>query len=294
MSGRGGQAVAIIGVILLGFAFAAGVNGIHTTNNGRPTGQPSAQARASASPSPSASASASASSSPSPVPSPSAAPSPSPTEAPSPSAAPTPAATQSSAPPPPAGGAAYPAQVKAGSSYSYSGSGSLAAFASDSAETAGSVCAGINTTSQDFARGQYAGYYFVSITFPDGVTLAAGDVRTTKEQHDFASYQKGSAAPLGSQAAEGSTPDGTHTYCLSHGSGGWTATRDGSTIACGGCPQEPAADTRGATIKFESLVSRIPGATGPVVASNFTIPGFHDISVGGNPPRQLRGTTQAF
>lgn len=285
MSGRGGQVIAAIGVMVLGFAVAAGVNGFHTANLGKPSPQPTIQAQASASPSTSAAAS--------PSPSPSPAASTAPTAAPSPAAAPTAAPTQASTPPP-SGGTAYPAQIKAGSSYSYSGNGSLAAYASDSAESDASVCAGINTTSQNFAKGQYAGYYFVSISFPDGVTLATGDIRTTGEQHDFASYQKGGAAPLGSQAPDGTTPDGSHTYCLTHGAGGWAATRDGAPVACGGCPQEPAGDTRGATIKFESLVSRIPGATGPVVASTLTIPGFHDITVGGNPPRQLRGATQAF
>jgi hypothetical protein len=234
-----------------------------------------------ASPTPTAAAT-----SPSPTASATAAPTPSPEATPSATAAPTtqPTPTASATATATPTGAAYPAQINAGFTAAYSGSGTLAALASDSRDSGASVCAGINETSQTFAAG-YDGNYFISITFPDGVTLSTGYIKTPTGRQDFAEYQAG-----GKQygAATVATTPGSHTYCLKRGDAGWVMTDDGTAIACAGCPNETAANTAKATIKFQSTVANIDSSK-PKQSFNLVVPGFHDLAVGDKPPTQLRG-----
>jgi hypothetical protein len=276
---RGVQAALVVVVVLVGAAAAPIYHNITrgaATSTG-PVTSPSPTLAAS----PNLTTSPSAAPAPSPSPSPEA--SPSATAEASPTAPPSPAAS-ASATATPTGAAPYPAQINAGFTAAYSGSGTLAALASDSRDSGTSVCAGINETSQTFAAG-YDGNYFISITFPDGVTLSTGYIKTPTGRQDFAEYQAG-----GKQygAATVATTPGSHTYCLKRGDSGWVMTDDGTAIACAGCPNETAANTAKATIKFQSTVANIDSSK-PKQSFNLVVPGFHDIAVGDKPPTQLRG-----
>jgi len=128
----------------------------------------------------------------------------------------TPAPAPAVAPPPAVlGPAAYPPQITAGSSYAYSGSGTLIVGASDSIDTVTRVCAGINDSTQAFPAG-YAGVYFVGIQFADGNRLAAGYERNAAGRLDFATIQNDRTGLKQGARAPGPTT-GSHTYCVTRG-----------------------------------------------------------------------------
>jgi hypothetical protein len=270
------QAALVIVVLVFGVLAALVVGGGRkhdTANNPNAVATPSIDV----SPTPSPSAAAS----PSPSASPSAAPSPSPAATEAPTAAPQP--TQSSQPVA-SGPAAYPAQVKAGSSYGYTGPRAYVAHATDSVDSGSSACAGINESTQAFPSG-YEGVFYVGVVFPDGNILSAGYIRTAAGRKDFASFQNASGSTR--SGVQGADPGaGSHTYCVTHTASGWSMTDDGKEIYASSA--EGATGVGGATVKFDSDVQAIGS---PAAASfTFVIPGFHDITVGGQPPHQLRGS----
>jgi hypothetical protein len=279
MSSRGSQLLGVVVALFVGFLGAYVAHNLRTS----PV-KPGVVANVTT-PSPSAEASSAPSAAPSAVPS--TAPSTAPTEAPSPSpsqAAASPTPTQS------AGPAAYPAQIQAGGSYAMSAANnSLFALASDGVDGGSSACAGINESTQAFPAG-YEGSFFVLVNFPDGAKLYAGYLRFGGgARQDFAEYQKGGRTYPAGGPAGAATASGSHTYCVTHGSGGWSMTDDGAAIPCPGCPAEAATDIAGATVMFESSAQYFSGTR---TALTLTVPGFHDLLVGGAAPRQLRGRTQ--
>jgi hypothetical protein len=297
MGNRGIQAALMAVVVLFGVIAAVAVNG-GKNGNQTATVTPTATATASAQPTPSEglspSPSASAEATPSPSPSVEA------TPAPAESTTPAPAPRQSAPPAGNGGGgttatgcssagsggsgpSGYPAQIQAGRSYSYCGPRAFVSHATDSGETADGVCAGINESTQAFPGG-YEGVFFVGVQFGDGQIVSAGYIRSGGGRQDFASVQNGS----GSQKAGtlGADPGaGSHTYCVKRSGSQWAMTRDSTTIYQ--TSAEPATTLAGATLKFDADVETVgqPGAQD----FTFTVPGFQDIAVGGQPPRQLRG-----
>lgn len=279
-------------VILFGVGAAVAVNGARRHNQ-TATASPSPRPSIEASPSPSASPAAS--------PSPTPAESPSPTASATPSSQPTPTpiptTTPSTAPTVPAGGggagsncsttgsggSGSPREISAGAQYQYCGPAALVVHATDSRDSGATACAGINESTQSFPDG-YDGVFFVGVQFPDGQIISAGYIRNSAGREDFGSIQNGS----GSQKAGtlGRDPGaGSHTYCVAHVASGWEMRRDSTVIYS--TSAEPATDVRGTVLKFDSDVQTVgrPGAAN----FTFTIPGFHDILVGGSPPSQLRG-----
>lgn len=273
MGSRGVQAALVIVVLVFGVAAALAVGGARKHQTATGGNSPAVTASPEVTPSPSRTPSPSPSLSPSEAPSPSAAPS----EAPPPAPAPQPAPGGS-------GPAAYPAQIRAGTTYSYRGSAVLVAHATDSIDSGSSVCAGINESTQGFPAGD-RGVFFVGVQFPDRQILAAGYIRRNGARIDFASIQDANhanrAGVLGSDPGAGS-----HTYCVSHSASGWAMTRDGNQLYS--TTREAATGVGGALLKFDSNLE--PSGTGSPAASNLVIPGFHDISIGGSQPRQLRGS----
>jgi hypothetical protein len=161
----------------------------------------------------------------------------------------------------------------------------MVVHATDSIDSGSSVCAGINESTQSFPGG-YEGVYFVGVQFPDGNILAAGYVRANGGRRDFASFQNASGTvrhPVNPNYAD--PGPGSHTYCVTHVASGWSMTRDGTQIYLS--TEEPATDVQGATVKFDSDVE--PVGSPAAQSFTFTVPGFHDITVGGQAPRQLRG-----
>jgi hypothetical protein len=223
---------------------------------------------------------------PSPSPSP-AAPSPSPSPSPSPAPSPSPSPSHAASPPPPPGPAGYPAQISAGSSYPYSGSGSLFVGAQDSADVGTSICAGINDTTQSFPAG-YEGVYFVAIQFTDGNRISAGYQRSASGRQDFGTVQNDRTGFRTGSPVPGPT-SGSHVYCVSHSGSNWAATDDGKTIFS--TTVETAAVSNGQLL-FESSAQHFDTAT-PLTAFSLTVPGFHDIGIDGKPPTQLRGFTSS-
>jgi hypothetical protein len=233
-------------------------------------------------PSPQTSPSEVPSPSPSPSPSP-AAPTPSPSPAPSPSPSPSPAPV--APPPPPSRAAAYPAQISAGSTYPYSGSGTLFAGAQDSADTGTSICAGINDSTHAFPAG-YEGVFFVAIQFTDGNRISAGFQRSAAGRQDFGTVQNDRTGFKTGNPVPGPA-SGSHVYCVTHSGSNWAATDDGKTIFS--TTVETAAVSNGQLL-FESSAQHFDAAT-PVTPFSLVVPGFHDITVDGNAPTQLRGFT---
>jgi len=211
-----------------------------------------------------------------------------------PSAAPSVAPSSPAAPPPtvPVGPAAYPPELVGGTSYSYSGKGTLTAFALDKRDVGTSACAQIDESTQSVPVG-YAVYFFVSIGFPDGNILSSGYIKTSAERHDFGSVQKGSTR-TGTANPPGSTAAGSHTYCVTHGASGWTMTDDGKSIF--GTTAESAADTSGAEVDFHNSASLNPdnAAPPPVQSFSLVVVGWHNLTVGGKPPTQLTGVVSRF
>ena len=275
MGNRALQMVTLIVAVAVGGGAAYGVRAVRNV---------SSQQASSTSSTPGASPSASTDlgSSPSPTASPSDQASPSPAE--SPTLSPPPAPTR-----PAAGAAAYPAQLQAGSTYSYSGSGQLAALASDGQDSGTSICAGITNTTQFIPNG-YLAAYFVSVTFRDGQVLSAGYVRKGSTSNDFGELQSGSSKP--GNKSSSATSAGTHTYCVARSGSAWVMTADGGTVAS--TTAEPATSTSGATLHFESTIQRVPGSSAATVALGFVVPGFQNISINGRPATQLKGATVPF
>ncbi|MFN2466241.1 MAG: hypothetical protein ABR598_08270 [Candidatus Dormibacteria bacterium] len=282
MGNRGVQAALVAVVLVFGALAALVVGNARKGQVAHTTPTPAASASEAPSPSPSSSPSAPASASPSAEPSPTAAPSESPTAAPQPARSqPAPSGGGSTA----SGPAAYPAQISAGSSYPYRGSGTLVAHATDSIDSGSSVCAGINESTQNFPANT-RGVFFVGVQFSDGQILASGYIRTSGTRADFASVQD--AGGSNRQGVVGADPGaGSHTYCVSRSGAAWSMTRDGTQLFS--TTREAATDVRGAVVKFDNDVEPISGDT--AAATTLLVPGFHDISVGGQPPRQLRGAT---
>lgn len=271
MSSKGTQLLAVVVAIFVGFVLAYGAHKLatqssSTANNPPPLGLNS--------PSPSAAPSVAPSTAPSVAP-----------PAPTPSAAPSPVA-----PPSPLGPAAYPPELQAGSSYPIAaGDNALFALASDSIDGGSGACAGINESTQSFPSG-YEGSYYVAVKFGDGTVIYAGYLRYgSTPRQDFAEVQRGGKTfPANGPAGSATTP-GSHTFCVTHTASGWVETDNGGAIPCPGCPAEPATSLSGATVLFESSAQWF---TGSHTGFSLTIPGFHDLSVGGTAPRQLRGTVQ--
>ena len=272
MGNRALQMVTLIVAVAVGVGAAYGVRAVRSVpsqqaSSTSSTGTPSASADLSPSPTPSASPSAQAS--PSPAPSPTVAPSSTPTR-------------------PAAGAAAYPAQLQAGSTYSYSGSGQLAVLASDGQDSGTSICAGITNTSQAIPTGYFASY-FVSVAFPDGNILSAGYLRQGSTSTDFGQIQAGSAPAVGNRSTS-ATGAGTHTYCVARSGSAWVMTADGGTVAS--TTAEPATSTSGATLHFESTIQRKGSST--TVPLAFVVPGFSGLSIDGRAPTQLTGSISTF
>jgi len=181
------------------------------------------------------------------------------------------------------GPAGYPSQVQSGRAYNYCGPRRFISRGTDGGETASGVCAGINESTQGFPAG-YTGVFYVGVQFPDGQVVSAGYVRDANGRHDFGSIQAvNSSSPSG--GAVGADPGpGSHTYCVTRTGSGWATTRDGSTIYTA---PEGAGNLSGASLRFDSDVQPVGSAAAQQFT--FTVPGFHDILVGGAGPRQLRG-----
>ena len=266
--GNRGAVIAVSAVV----AILLGVGGAYVAHNAR-TGPVAVNSSPSASPSESPSASPSESPSPET--------SPSPSEAASPAASPT-AVPSPTASPAPAGPAAYPQQIKAGSQYSYKGSGTMTVLAADKADVGTSACATIDESTSPVPAGYWT-FFYVSIQFNDGLVIAVGYVKSATERHDFAT-----AGSTGNPNAGPTTP-GAHTYCLTRTAGKWVASDDGKAIfstSAGG------ASTAGASVQFHSSAQLDAVAPAPPAARhsfNLVVPGFHDLSVGGKPPTQLIG-----
>ncbi|MDQ6748473.1 MAG: hypothetical protein M3010_10275, partial [Candidatus Dormibacteraeota bacterium] len=182
--------------------------------------------------------------------------------------------------------AAYPPQLTAGTSYSYRGTGTLVAHATDSVDSGNSVCAGINENTQNFPTPDQ-GVFYVGVVFPNHQILAAGYIRRNGRRADFASIQNEDGS--GRAGHTGGDPGaGSHNYCVSRSGSAWVMTRDGSELYS--TTREAANDVHGAELKFVNNVGpSVEGAAG--VPTTLVVPGFHDITVGGQPPRQLRGAT---
>jgi hypothetical protein len=267
MGNRALQLATVLVAVVLGVGAAYGVREVRNVSTKQAVSTPT--------PSPSPSPSPLAVDSPSP--------SSSPAESPSPSASPSPA--PSAAP----GSAPYPAQLQAGTTYQYNGTGILAALATDSADNGSSVCAGINNTSQTIPDG-YIGAYFVSVTFRDGQVLSSGVLRIDgSTSHDFGQLQNPSGKK-GNQDS-GATPDGTRTYCITRGSGGWDMTSSGSPVPTYSTNAETATTFAGATITFESTIQRRGDSSSPITSLTFVVPGFSNLAIDGKPPTQLKGRT---
>lgn len=257
--------------VVLGVGGAYGVRAVRNASNQQATSNPTPTAE---SPSPVYPSPSPVEISPSPVPSES----PSPTQAPAPQATKTPVA---------AGPAAYPAEIKAGTTYHYGGSGQFAALASDRRDSGTSICAGINTTSQAIAD-KYLASYFVSVTFSDGNILSAGYVRQGTTSNDFAQIQKGSTKT--GNRANAPTTGASHTYCVTRSGSSWKMTSDGAELFS--TTSEAASSTAGAVLRFESSIQD-NGSPSPV-STDFVVPGFHDIAIDGKPPTQLTGAHGPF
>jgi hypothetical protein len=289
MGNRAVQAGLVVLFLVFGVVAAYALNGAGKKAGGATAnGSPSAASSPSASPSEAPSASPSA-----PLPSPSEAPTQSPTAAPAPAQSTQPTGTTptgtSSCTTTGSGGSGppgYPRQVSAGASYQYCGSGRLIVDAVDGGEGGSAICAGIEETTQAMPGG-YRGAFFVGIEFRDGKILSAGYIKTGSSRTDFASLADGAGTPLGGNVGGDPGPGG-HTYCVSHTGSGWTMTRDGSTTIFT-TAAEAAANVAGATVKFDSQLQPLNGAT--TAAFGFTIPGFHDITDDGAavPGSRLRG-----
>jgi hypothetical protein len=162
-------------------------------------------------------------------------------------------------------------------------------FASDARDVAGSACAGINDSDLTVPAG-YQIYSFVSFTFPDGKIVSAGWVKTSGGRLHFGSIQnRDGSGQAGNLAAPGSLAAGSHTFCVTHGSGGWTATDDGATIFT--TLAEGAVDSSRGSVQFHTSVSRAADSTAPTASFSLLVPGFHDIVVGAKAPTQLAGQT---
>jgi hypothetical protein len=183
--------------------------------------------------------------------------------------------------------AAYPTELAAGSSYPYSGSGTLLVGAQDSADSGAAICAAINDSAQAFPPG-YEGVFFVAIQFADGNRISAGYQRSAAGRQDVGTVQVGRQPPMGNPVP--GPPSGTHTYCVSHSGSNWVATDDGKTIYS--TTVETAAVSNGQLL-FESSAQHFDGAT-PVTAFNLIVPGIHDITIDGKAPTQLRGFKTSF
>lgn len=268
MGNRAVQAVTVIVALALGVGVAFGVHQFRGTSNQQATNS---------TPTPAASPSAS----PSPSPSPSTSPSPSPTQTPSAAPTSTPGGGTGGQP------AGYPAQIRSGSAYPYSGSGSLAALATDSQDSGTSICAGITNTGQNIPTG-YIAAYFVSVTFPNGNILSAGYLREGTVSNDFGQIQNGSTKT--GNRSQTATAAGTHNYCVTRGSSGWVMTADGANVY--GTSAESATSTAGATLRFESTIQ--PVGSPQVTSLSFVVPGFQNIAIDGHPPTQLVGSTITF
>jgi hypothetical protein len=187
-----------------------------------------------------------------------------------------------------AGPAAYPPEITAGTSYSYPGSGTVTAFASDRRDVGTSACAGINESTQVVPAG-YIVYFFVAIKVPDGNILSAGYIKTSLERHDFGSLQRTDGSRDGVANAAGTTTPGSHTYCVTHTAGGWTMTDDGTTIFT--TAAESASSTSGGEVRFQNSASVNPSQPPTQTQSfNLVVVKWHDLAVGGSAPTQLTGS----
>lgn len=274
MGNRAVQLATLLVAVVLGLGTAYGVRALRTGGQQATSTSPSSTT---ASPAPAGSPSAAAS--PQASATPSASPAPGGTEQPPGGAGPGPGGTS--------GGAALPPQILAGSTYRYSGVGTLALLAQDSVDSGTSICAAINRASLGPPAGYLTGY-FVSVTFRDGNVLASGYVQTRSGSNDFGSIQN-AAGKQGIKSA--ATAPGAHTYCVTRSASGWTMTSDGSAVFS--TAGEPAATTAGATLRFESTIQRVDSSQ-PVVAQTFVVPGFSALTVDGRAPAQLQGFTRTF
>ena len=175
--------------------------------------------------------------------------------------------------------------MSAGAQYNYCGPAALVVHATDSLTSGTAACAGINESTQDFPSG-YEGVFFVGVQFPDGQIIAAGYIRNSAGREDFGSIQNGSGSQKAGNLGHDPGP-GSHTYCVSRTGSQWVMTRDSTTLYATSAEGATDLGGRGTVVKFDSDVETVgrPGA------ANFTltIPGFHDITVGGLSPRELRG-----
>lgn len=289
MGNRGVQALLMVGVIIVAAVSAVAVNGSRGKNQtavSRSTETPSPRVTST----PSATAQSTPSASPTVEPSPSESPTAVPTVAPTATTQPTgngagtgtTASNCSTAGSGGSGPAGYPPQVQAGQSYNYCGPRSLVSHATDTGETASGVCAGINESTGSFPGG-YEGVFFVGVQFPDGNIVSAGYIADSSGHKDFGSIQNPSGTSKNGTVGSDPGP-GSHTYCVNRTASGWATTRDGNTIYTA---SEGATTLNGATLKFDSDVE--PLGSPAAQQFTFTVPGFHDILVGGAGPRQLRG-----
>jgi hypothetical protein len=277
MGNRALQLVTLLVAVVVGVGAAIGVRAVRNASNEQST---SSNASASSAPS--------TSSVTNPTPSPTA----SPSASPSPSSSPVELPSQAPAPPAvpvrPAGAAGYPPQLLAGSSYFYSGSGTLALLAVDNQDSGFTICAGINNTNQSIPAG-YRAAYFVSVSFSDGNILSAGYIREGSTSTDFGQIQNGNGAPVGNRSSSPTAP-GVHNYCVGRTSAGWAMTVDGTTVFS--TAAEPAGSSSGASLHFESTIQQQPGGSGG--SGQFVVPGFQNINIDGRAPTQLQGVTSTF
>ena len=281
----GGRILAVVVAVLIGVGAAYG---FHQIRSGSPTtavntsSSPTPGATDTSSPSASPSASASASPSPAASASPSAAPTTAPTTHPTtaPTTAPTP------------GPAAYPAQIKAGSSYAYSGKGGTTAFASDSRDVVSSACAGINDTTQTVLA-NYQIYSFVSFVLPDKRIIASGWVRTDSGRQAFASIQDASGPGTNSAYYTAAVSAGSHSFCVTHASGGWNATVDGANINTA-LLVDSASSSSGGSVQFHTSIAQVSTSAPAVSAQGPRDPGLPRHHGGRQRPTRLRGVNANF